>query len=55
MPNTATEAKVVVGLYDHLSHAHEAIRDLLVSGFKREDISLLAGDNAGEYSRTRKG
>jgi hypothetical protein len=55
MPNTATEAKVVVGLYDHLADAHKAIRDLLVGGFKRETISLLAGDTAGEYSRLVKG
>jgi uncharacterized membrane protein len=55
MRNTTTEARVVVGLYDHLSDAHKVIRDLLVNGFKREDLSLLAGDSAGEYARLAKG
>jgi hypothetical protein len=55
MSNTTTEARVVVGLYDHLSDAHKAIRDLLVNGFRRDDLNLLAGDAAGEYGRLAKG
>jgi len=36
--------KTVVALYDKLSDAHEALRELTEAGVRREDISLLAAD-----------
>lgn len=36
--------KTVVGLYDKLSDAHEAVRELTAAGVSREDISVVAAD-----------
>lgn len=36
--------KTVVALYDKLSDAHEALRELTEAGVNRDDISLLAAD-----------
>lgn len=44
-------AKVVVGLYDELSDAQQAVRALVDSGFSRNDISMIAGDKEGKYSQ----
>jgi uncharacterized protein (TIGR02271 family) len=43
--------KVVVGLYDRLEDAHRAVDTLVNEGFRRDDISLVASDEAGEYRR----
>lgn len=36
--------KTVVGLYDKLSDAHDAVRELTEAGVRREDISMVAAD-----------
>ena len=41
--------KTVVGLYDHIEDARDAIDDLLAAGIPRDDISLVARDVEGEY------
>jgi len=41
----------VVGLYDTMSAAQKVVSELQDAGFRREDISLVARDNEGEYSR----
>jgi hypothetical protein len=38
-------------MYDDFSSANEAIRDLVNNGFNRSDISIMANDQSGEYSR----
>lgn len=43
-------AKTVVALYDQISEAQDAIRDLEDNGFSREDISLVATDSAREQA-----
>lgn len=45
-------ARTVVGLFDHFSDAEHAVRSLTNAGFRREDISILANDRTGEYSRS---
>ena len=40
--------KTVVGLIDHLEEAEAAVRELTASGFRREDISLVASDRRDE-------
>ncbi|MEA4907107.1 MAG: hypothetical protein VB089_05785 [Anaerolineaceae bacterium] len=45
-------AKTIVALFDDFSAANDAVRDLINSGFKREEISLVANDASGEYGRT---
>jgi hypothetical protein len=44
-------AKVVVGLYDRIEDARDAVEALVNSGFRREDISLVASDASGDYQR----
>ncbi len=43
-------AKSVVGIFDQRSDAERAVRDLMDNGFRREDISLIAGNASGEPS-----
>lgn len=44
-------AKTVAALYDDFSSANRAVRELLDNGFLSEDISLIANDQTGQYSR----
>lgn len=44
-------AKTIVGLFDHFTEAQSAVQSLTSAGFERGDISVLANDRAGEYSR----
>lgn len=44
--------KTVVGLYDELEDAREAVDELVESGIPRSDISLVARDATGEYGTT---
>jgi hypothetical protein len=37
-------------LYDNAADAQNAVRDLVNNGFARENISVVAGDAAGEYA-----
>ena len=39
-------AKTVVGLFDHLAEARDAVQDLVNAGIDREKISVLANDTA---------
>jgi uncharacterized protein (TIGR02271 family) len=48
-------AKTVVALYDDVDQAHRAIRDLVDSGFSRDDISLLTRDTREETGRRETG
>lgn len=41
-------AKIVVGMFDKLQDAHDAVEDLVRNGFKRDQISLVAGDKEGK-------
>src|SRR5512133_2766461 len=43
--------KTVIGLYDHFEDAQQALNDLHDADFRSEDISLVARDSSGEYSR----
>jgi hypothetical protein len=43
--------RTVIALYDNLQDANSAIRELVDNGFKRDDISLMAGDQNGNYQR----
>jgi len=43
-------AKSIVGIFDQRSDAERAVRDLMDNGFRREDISLIAGNTSGEPS-----
>ncbi|MEN9937582.1 MAG: hypothetical protein RLZZ387_4161 [Chloroflexota bacterium] len=45
-------ARTVVGLFDRFADAENAVRSLTGAGFRREDISILANDRSGEYSRS---
>src|SRR5688572_1328478 len=42
--------KTIVGLYDHLTDAHNAVDGLVNAGIDRGDISLVASDPKREYS-----
>jgi len=42
-------AATVIGLYDHVSQARAAIRDLVDVDFKRDSISFTANASAAEY------
>ncbi len=44
-------ARTVVALYDDFASANAAVRELVDNGFRRDDISLLASDESGEYRR----
>ena len=41
----------IIGLFDSVSEAEKAARDLMSTGFSREDIGLIASDATGEWSR----
>jgi len=43
--------RTIVGLYDELSDAYQAVQELIDSGIAREDIGLVAGDLDRRYSR----
>ncbi|MGH8565424.1 MAG: hypothetical protein ACREXW_15555 [Gammaproteobacteria bacterium] len=43
--------KTAIGLFDSFREAESAARDLVSAGFSRDDLSLLASDAAGEWSR----
>jgi hypothetical protein len=43
--------KTVVALYDDREAAQRAVSELVNNGFERDDISLLAPDASGEFSR----
>jgi heat induced stress protein YflT len=45
--------KTVVGLFDTFAEAQHVVQDLVNTGFRREDISLLANDARGEYQNYR--
>lgn len=45
-------AKSVIGLFDSMSEAREAVQELLHSGFRKDDISLISREN-GEYVTER--
>jgi hypothetical protein len=45
-------ARPIVGLFESHAHAQQAVNDLTASGVRREDISLIASDTRGEYSRS---
>jgi uncharacterized membrane protein len=44
-------AKTVVGLFDDFSTAQKVVRELQDNGFSRDDISLVANDARGEFSK----
>lgn len=48
-------AKTIVGLYDEVSAAQDAVRELVDSGFSREDISMVTrdGDVEGREGKDR--
>lgn len=43
--------RTVVALYDNFSTANDAVRELVDHGFSRDDVSIMASDASGEYSR----
>jgi hypothetical protein len=43
-------ARTVIALYDEISDAHEAVRDLQAHGFDRENISLVVSNIQGRYN-----
>jgi hypothetical protein len=48
---TMARSQSVVGIFDQRSEAESAIRELINSSFRREDISLIAGNASGEYEK----
>lgn len=44
-------ARTVIALYENFEDANRAVRDLVDRGFDRDQISLMASDASGEYSR----
>jgi hypothetical protein len=44
-------ASTVVALFKDFGSANSAVRELIDNGFPRSDISLIASDAAGDYSR----
>jgi hypothetical protein len=56
-------AKTVVGLFESYSEAQHVVQDLIDSGFRREDISVVANDTSratgarevGEHSKADEG
>jgi hypothetical protein len=46
--------KTIVGMYDHLSDAHQTVQDLVDTGIDRARISLIAGDREGRYATDLK-
>lgn len=51
MANPNTQLKTIVGLYDDLGEARDAVRELVDAGFPRNDINLVAHAGAEEYQR----
>jgi hypothetical protein len=47
--------QTVVGLYDRFEDAQRAVQALHNEGFRNEDISLIASDREGRYSRELEG
>jgi len=47
-------AKTVVGLFDTTAEAQSVVQELINSGFERNDISLVANDARGEYTKYRE-
>lgn len=45
-------ARTVVAIYDDFQSANSAVRDLVDSGFPRDNISLIANNSRGEYGYT---
>lgn len=43
-------ARMILCLYDDLSTARNAVKDLVQAGFERESISLVARDMDGQYA-----
>lgn len=44
-------AKTVVALYDDFNSANDAVKELVNNGFSRSNISIMANDASGQYSR----
>ena len=44
-------AKTVVGLFDTFNDAENVVQELVDNGFNRSEISILANNSRGEYSR----
>lgn len=44
-------ARTVVALFDDFTSASDAVRELVDNGFSRNEISILASDRTGDYSR----
>lgn len=42
--------KTVVGLFDRIDEAQQAVQELVDAGFPRSDISLVANDTRGQYT-----
>ena len=42
--------KTVVGIYDRITQARNAVNDLVDSGLSRDDVSLIAPDPEGHYA-----
>lgn len=47
-------ARTVVAIYDNFQVANDAVRELVDSGFSRDNISIIANNQRGEYNTTRK-
>ncbi|NJN17444.1 MAG: hypothetical protein HC822_14810, partial [Oscillochloris sp.] len=47
-------ARTVVGLFDSYTEAQRVVQDLMDSGFRREDISVVANDRARDIDTTRE-
>ena len=47
----ATTLKTVVGLFDDLGEARNAVQELFREGFSRDDVNLIANASADEYGR----
>src|SRR5262245_52926382 len=45
-------AKSIVGIFDQRSEAESAVRELIDSGFRRDDVSMIAGTGTGEYTQS---
>jgi hypothetical protein len=51
MANPNVQLKTIVGLYDDLNDARNAVQELAQAGVRRDDINLVAHASAEEYSR----
>jgi hypothetical protein len=45
----ASETKIIVGVFDSVQDAQEAVRDMEMEGIPRNDISIVANKNATGY------